>query len=225
MSARLRLLLVLLVLGLCAACQVVDQTGQQERTADTSPAPAPALGSPDEEWPMTLAGMRAFAAPEALEWQDLAILADVTVWLTPEQRWDRVRLTYVAEDADRLFTYRSSPQDLRIERPLLQGLQLPSLPAPAISAIEPFPAETLEPVALAQAAAPALAECGGNGDDAGAVLYATGAPAAWDGAQWTRLPNWRATVVTPTVGVVVDPSTGQAFAPLTCVEPVLLQAG
>ncbi|MGI9017308.1 MAG: hypothetical protein ACR2HR_09445 [Euzebya sp.] len=214
--------LALLVL---AGCQLVDQPG--DTTAGDQPVSGdvqPALGSPEEDWPSTLTALRAFADPEALAWQDQPVLADLAVWLQPDLSWERVRLTYVAADADRILTLRSRPDQLRVDRPVLQGLQLLELPGQAVAEMEPFPVAALEPVDLAAAAAQGLSDCGAGGEPARAVLYATGAPAAWDGTQWTRNPSWRATVVTESAGVVVDPTSGQAFAPLTCVEPVLLSA-
>ncbi len=209
---------------LLGGCQLVDDEAVpvvSEGVEDDGGAP-PALGSPDTDWPSTLGGLLAFARPEALSWQDEPVLADLTVWLDADTSWDRVRLTYVAADADRMLTYRSQPDQLRLERPRLAGLQLPELPAAAVEAIPPLPDDVLEPAALATASAPALADCGSTDEPVQAVLYATGAPAAWDGTSWTRTPSWRATVVTAATGVVVDPRSGQAFAPLTCVEPVLL---
>ncbi|HUG83542.1 MAG TPA: hypothetical protein VMM13_03210 [Euzebya sp.] len=223
MGRRSLAVLAILVLVL-TACQVAEETGpivvedSEAGDADT------ALGSPQQDWPRTLPALRAFAAPEVLSWQDGPVLADVTVWLDEDARWQRVRLTYVAPDAERMLTYRSSPEDLRIERPRLAGLQLPELPGEAVEDIEPFPDDVLEPAALAGAAERALADCGAQGEVVEAVLYATGAPAAWDGTEWSRNPTWRATVVTQSAGVTVDPRTGTAFAPLTCVEPFLADA-
>ncbi|CAN5211439.1 hypothetical protein BH23ACT9_BH23ACT9_11440 [soil metagenome] len=220
-------------LALCAAilllsaCQVGDGEGPLSiQPTDPTVEAAPALGSPERDWPRTLDQLLAFAAPEALTWQDEPVLADLTVWLDIEDpgpvTWARARLTYVAPGAERMLTYRSRPGELRIERPRLAGLQLPELPRAAVEAIPPLPEGVLEPVDLAAASARALADCEAGSSPVEAVLYATGAPAAWDGTQWTRIPTWRATVVTAGVGVSVDPTTGQAFAPLTCVEPFLL---
>jgi hypothetical protein len=212
---------------LLAGCQLAREPGEARPSAEAAVArsegvAAPALGSPDQDWPRTIAGMRALADLEAGTWQDAPVLADLTVWLDPAGAWERVRLTYVAADAERMLTYRSQPDELRVERPRLAGLQLPVLPAAAVEAMAPFPGAALEPADLGAAAAGALEQCG-TGGPARAVLYATGAPAAWDGQVWTRNPTWRATVVAEGGGVVVDPTTGQPFAPLTCVDPVLLQ--
>jgi hypothetical protein len=222
--AALRTLALLALLALLSGCQLVDAPRDAAATAPAADdGREPALGSPVEDWPRTLTALRAVAEPEALAWQDDPVLADLTVWLDEQQRWERVRLTYVAPDAERMLTYRSRPDELRLERPRLAGLQLPVLPAAAVDAIAPFPEAAMEPADLAAAAAAALADCEAAGP-ARAVLYATGAPAAWDGTAWTRNPTWRATVVTGAGGVVVDATTGQAFAPLTCVAPLLLDA-
>lgn len=218
--------LVSVALLLVAGCQLSDpETVTAGPTESQSQAErAPALGSPDEDWPATLDELQAVARPEALNWQEEPVLADVTVWLQPDARWERVRLTYVAAEAERMLTYRAQPDELHLERPRLAGLQLQKLSQQAVDAMQPLPQEALEPVQLATAAGPALAECGSSDEPPRAVLYATGAPAAWDGTQWTNNPTWRATVVTERAGVVVDVTSGQAFAPLTCVEPVLLTA-
>ncbi|MEE8602628.1 hypothetical protein [Euzebya tangerina] len=225
MRADVTRLVVTLLLGLgLVGCQITDPEGQVTIEASddqAGPEEEPALGSPEEEWPRTIPALRAAALPEAQIWQDEPVLADLVVFMT-DGRWDSVRLTYVAPDAERMLVYRSAPDDLRLERPLLEGLQLPSIPALGVELIDPFPEDALEPIDLAAAAAPALADCDAEGEEVRAVLYATGAPATWDGSTWTRLPSWRATVVTESVGVVVDPLNGQAFAPLTCVEPLLL---
>ncbi|WP_370323873.1 hypothetical protein [Euzebya sp.] len=221
---------VALALGL-AGCQLTDPsaTVDPDGAAVTEAADVEVLGRPEDDWPRTIAELRTIARPEAQSWQDDPVLADLTVWLAGEGAadavaWARVRLTYVAADAERMLTYRATPDDLRVERPLLSGLELMPLPAAAVEAMEPFPDDALEPRDLAAASARALADCGADAAEVGAVLYATGAPAAWDGTEWTRTPTWRATVVAPDAGVVVDPSTGQAFAPLTCVDPLLLDA-
>lgn len=222
-----RVLAVLVAAVLLAGCQLAEPVDDQDGDGPTSGEAiddAAARGRPDEEWPRTLDELRAYAAPEANAWQDEPVLADLTVWLDEQEAtaWEQVRLTYVAPDAERMLTFRATPDDLRIERPRLAGLELPVLPAAAVEAIAGFPEDVLEPVDLAAASATALDDCDA-GDDVRAVLYATGAPAAWDGQEWSRTPTWRATVVTPDTGVVVDPTSGQAFAPLTCVDPLLLE--
>ncbi|CAN5705128.1 hypothetical protein BH24ACT15_BH24ACT15_14080 [soil metagenome] len=211
---------------LLGGCQLSDAQTAASDNAVSQPGSdqAPALGSPDEDWPATLDQLQAFADPEAWSWQDQPVLADVTVWLRDDSRWERVRMTYVAADAEHMLTLRSRPDELRLDRPRLAGLQLLALPQVAVDAIQPLPEQAVEPAELAAAAAPALAECGSVDQPPRAVLYATGAPAAWDGNRWTRTPTWRATVVTESTGVVVDVTSGQPFAPLTCVEPVLLTA-
>lgn len=229
MSRRRRVLVTSLaaiaaVVGL-AGCQLSEATGPAVvATSEGSVEDDAALGSPEQDWPRTLPALQAFAAPEALAWQDEPVLADVTVWLDEGARWQRVRLTYVAPDAERMMTIRSQPDELRVERPRLAGLQLPELPRQAVEQMVPLPADVQEPAALGEAAGQALADCGAAGEPVRAVLYATGAPAAWDGSAWSRIPSWRATVVTSSAGVIVDPVTGTAFAPLTCVEPLLLDS-
>jgi hypothetical protein len=210
--------LVLLLTG----CQLSESTGPiRVEPTGAATVGGEVLGNPAEDWPRTLAAAQAVADQEAHAWQDAPVLVDVTVWLDPTGEWEEVRLTYVAGAAERLLTYRSTPEDLRIERPRLAGLQLPELPTAAVAEIPALPADVLEPVDLAAAAERGLADCGADGP-VRAVLYATGAPATWDGTSWTRTPGWQATVFTEAVGVTVDPTSGTPFAPLTCVEPLLL---
>lgn len=214
--------LVALVL-LLSGCQLVDDAEDLQADRPSDGAAADVLGNPDEDFPSTIAELRAGLRPEALTWQDAPVLADVAVWLgSDEVTWERVRMTYVAADSDRMLTYRADPENLRLERPRLAGLQLLELPPAAVEEIQPLPDGTLEPAALAVAAADALRQCDASDLMVRAVLYATGAPAAWDGQEWSSLPAWRATVVTSSDGVSVDPASGRAFAPLTCVEPILL---
>lgn len=237
----------LLMLVLLGGCQLVDPAEQAATgVVDTERGgadPDDLLGNPEDEWPETLVGILALVRPDAFVWQDQPVLADLTVYFEapgiatadppatppPAARapgWERVRLTYVAADADRMLTIRAAEGEaLRIQRPRLAGLSLPELPPEAIEVMRPLPADVLEPRDLAVAARMALADCGADGEPVLAVLYATGAPAGWDptAGRWSPLPTWRATVVTTTVGVSVDPTDGTAFAPLTCVDPVLLE--
>lgn len=207
-----------------AGCQLVDESEDLAPNDPVSNAAEDPLGSPDDDFPTTLRGILAVTAPEALTWQDEPVLTDVTVWLAPSGQWERFRVGYVAAEADRFLTIRADPDRLRLERPLLEGLQLLPLPQEALAELPDLPAEVLEPRALGEATRPALGECGADGP-VRAVLYATGAPAAWDGERWSTVPTWRATVVTADGGVIVDPRDGTPFAPLTCVEPLLLEQG
>lgn len=201
-----------------AACQPVDEVAD-------APAATPAavasdlLGNPDEDFPATLAELRAYGRERALTWQDDPLLSTVTVYLDGAA-WQRVRLTYVAADADRILTVTGDPEGARAERQTLAGLELVPVSAEGVSQLPELPAATLEPAALVEAAAPALEQCGAAGEVA-AVLYANGAPEAWDGEAWTAAPVWRATVLTPQGGVVVRPEDAVAFAPLTCPDPLL----
>lgn len=215
--------MAVLAVLLLSGCQLVDRSADLEPVETTSEGIGAdeLLGNPDEEFPATLAELRAFTAPEALTWQDEPVLVDVTVWLAPDERWERIRVTYVAAEADRMLTLRADPERLRLERPLLEGLQLLPLPEEAVQAIPPLPDEVLEPATLAEAASSALSDCGDPNGVVRKVVYATGAPAAWDGQAWTVAPTWEATVVTSQTGVVVAPSSGRPLAPLRCVEPLL----
>jgi hypothetical protein len=56
----------------------------------------------------------------------------------------------------------------------------------------------------------ALEDCGVG--DLASVLYATGAPAAWDGQTWTERPAWTAMLSGAERAAVVDPRTGEPAA-------------
>lgn len=219
-----RLLTILALVVLAAGCQLVDSAEDLPQGPSQDPVAAEdPLGSPEDDFPSTLAGLRAFAGPEALTWQEEPVLVDMTVWMRPSGAWEQLRATYVAVDADRFLTVRATPERLRVERPRLEGLQLPELPEAAVAGIPSLPEGLLEPVDLGAAAADALAACEAGGEDVVAVVYATGAPAAWDGEAWSTPPEWRATVVTGSTGVAVDPTSGTALDPLTCVEPLVTE--
>lgn len=220
-TSRLAGLCAAVVLLCAPACQFGGPVGGAPSAAPAAPPP---LGSPEEEFPTTLAELRAFGRAQAVTWNDDPLLADATVWLSPSGRWERVRLSYVAAHADRLLTLLGDRESVRVQRPTLAGLGLLPLDETGAAALPPFPEDALEPVSLGEAAQPALADCGTPGT-VRAVVYATGAPGSWDGQEWTLLPTWRATVVTPRGGVSVSPADGTAYAPLTCVEPLVLQAG
>lgn len=206
---------------LLAGCQLVDRPlAEDDPTAEE--APSPQLGRPDDTFPTSLAELLAFGRQEAATWQDDPRLTDLTVWLDERGEWVEVRVGYVAADAERLFTLRAVPNRMVQERPLLAGLELVPLTAAAVEELPPFPDDALAPTDLGLAAEDGLAQCDAAGGPVRAVVYATGAPGAWDGSTWTSVPAWRATVVTAAGGVVVDPRTGSPYAPLTCVEPVVL---
>ncbi len=220
--APLRAVLLGLLLMALTGCELVDEGVEVDPDAsETAVAAEDPLGSPEDDFPSTLAGLVATALPEAQAWQDEPVLVDATVWLDPDGTCTQVRSTWVAAEADRFLTVRATPDRLRVERPLLEGLQLQELSDEAVTAIPALPADVLEPVALGEAAASALADCDAADRTVMAVVYATGAPAAWDGTEWTTVPRWQATVVTSSTGVAVAPTSGQAFAPLTCVMPLL----
>lgn len=216
------------LLGLLAAAAVVVAC----QPVDRLPPPPAAdggvgddvLGNPDEDLPRALPALLARGSHEAEVWQDEPVLVDATVWLDPAGAWERARLTYLAPLGDRLFVLRLDEDGAEHARPSLAGLQLPSVPEEALAEVPELPADALPPEELGPAAADALAACEVSGP-VRAVLYATGAPGAWDGERWTAVPVWRATAVAESGGAVVDPRTGVAYAPLVCVEPLLLQAG
>ncbi|CAN5480092.1 hypothetical protein BH23ACT7_BH23ACT7_18720 [soil metagenome] len=189
--------------------------------SETVPAAAPddPRGRPRTDFPATLAELSRLGGMTAAEWQEDPRLADAAVELAPDGAWASARLTYLAADADRFLTLRMEPGSTSQQRPTLGGLGLTAVGGEALEAVPPLPDDTLEPADLAAAAAPVLERCGASGAVT-TVLYATGAPAIWDGQSWTVDPQWRATVATGSGGAAVDPRTGAAVLDDPCLEPL-----
>ncbi|MDP8969162.1 MAG: hypothetical protein M3N52_01360, partial [Actinomycetota bacterium] len=140
------------------------------------------------------------------------------VGLDERMAWTEARLTYLAAEADRFLTVQLRPTGGVQERPTLATLGLKPVSARGLQQLPPMPTNAREPAALARAARSALIECGVDQPTRG-VLYATGAPASWDGQRWADPPVWTATVTGPKdSGVVVDPVSG-AQASGGCLQP------
>lgn len=197
-----------LVVGL-AACQPVEEiddlgdapdAGVGADDADLRGAPAVAL-------PTTLAEALERAEGEAVQWQAGARLAEVVVAVTEDGKLAEGRLTYLAPDADRILAVGITPEGISRQRPTLATLGLTPIPGAAVEALPPLPEGTREPAELATAAEQAFAGCGVDGRPE-TVLYATGAPLAWnpDTEAWATPLGWTATVTTEGgAGAVLDP--------------------
>ena len=203
MRARLNLCLLL---ALAVGCQ---PSGGPRGAAQTTPAAmaSDAIGAPEQGLPSDLPTLVERGQRIAEEWQDEPVLAEVEVDLDAEHRWTGVRLVYLAGDADRMLQLVGAGSGFTQERPSLASLQVPPVPAAALTELPAFPDDAASPADLA--GVEAAAECGVEG--AATVLYATGAPFAWDGTTWSSPPQWRGIVTAPGAeaeGARVDVVTG-----------------
>ncbi len=181
--------LVLLALG----CQPVEPTdlGDDDAPIGGEAATDP-VGSPDQALPATLDELFTALHSTAAQWQNAPVVSEVLVNLDGDGAWREASVTYLAPDADRFLVVQLSAEGTSQEQPTLEGLELSAVPEPALAEV-PDPDGLLDPSALIDAAEPTLDECG-VGAPPGTVLYASGAPAAWDGERWTEPPQWTATV-------------------------------
>jgi hypothetical protein len=204
---------------LLGACQPVDSgdVPRDELEVAGTPAP-PARGAPagaglPGDIGMLLDGLSTTAA----QWQSGARPVELHVDLADGGTWTAARVLYLAPDADRFLLVTVTPEGTSQERPTLETLALAAVPAAALEQVPALPDALLEPHELAEVAAEPLDDCGFD-DEVSAVLYASGAPASWDGDRWTETPAWSATVTNDDgSGVVVDPVTG-APEPGSCVD-------
>lgn len=208
LASRRALACCVSALLLAAACQPVAPDGEALGSATVSgegeqtPVGAPASGVPD-----TLAALLERAGSSAAEWQAEARPVAVFAGLA-DGVVQRAQVTYLAPDADRFMVITVSPDGASQERPTLGTLALEAVDAPGMEQVPALPEGALDPFPLVAAAADALAACGIGGDP-DAVLYATGAPAAWDGQSWAEQPAWTATIRSGDEGAVqVDPTSG-----------------
>ena len=200
---RARVLLCLL-LALAVGCQ---PSGGPSSAVPTTPAAAAsdAIGAPELGLPSDLTGLVQRGRRIAEEWQDEPVLAEVEIDLDADHRWTGVRLVYLAGDADRMLQLVGAGSGFTQERPSLASLQVPPVPAAALAELPDFPDDAASPADLAEVEA--AVQCGVEG--AATVLYATGAPFAWDGTTWSTPPQWRGIVTAPQAdGARVDVVSG-----------------
>jgi hypothetical protein len=196
-----------------SGCQPVDPLARPGGLPDSTPVEQAPVGAPVEAVPATFEELRARADEVADEWQDEPRLAEVLVELDPEGRFSRGQLVYLAPHADRFLTVTVDRLGVSQAKPTLATLGLTPLTDSALEALPPAPPR-MDPSRLARAVLRELRACGADGRPTG-VLYATGAPVAWDGRRWTSTPAWTATVTTGRGGIQADPVTG---APGECLS-------
>lgn len=173
-------------------------------TPQASGAVEPALGAPVSGLPSSLDELLARAQLVAEEWQDEPVLSEVEIEVDAQGAWRAARVVYLAADADRFLALESSGGGFSQQRPTLSTLQLQPVSADGLAAVPALPDEAAEPAELVQS--PAVEECGVGAPTT--VLYATGAPVAWDGVSWTAQPQWRATLTDGEAAAAVDVATG-----------------
>ena len=199
----MRLVVVLLSVAL-VACQPTIGPLTSDPTEQGSARPR--LGAPDADGvPQSLPELLTLVEPEAVEWQDDPRLVQIEVELADEGTWASTAATYIAAEADRLLELKLTPDGLAEQRLTLSTLQLQPVPDEAVQAVPELPERAQEPADLAGVGD--VSAC--LGARAATVLYATGAPFAWDGEQWTTEPSWSATVrAEEGPAAVVDPVSG-----------------
>lgn len=206
-----------LALVLACGCQPVNGGAAPDPGVTGTPATAPPA-APQRGVPGSLAELLSRADSTAAQWQSGAKPAQIAVDLEAGVPVAST-ITYLAPDADRFLLVRFDADGLSQERPTLDTLALQAVTAAGLEQVPALPEGTLDPGSLLAAASQAGEQCG-LGDDIGVVLYATGAPAAWDGANWVEPPGWTALLSAGQQGAVqVDPATGAATGE-TCVAGV-----
>lgn len=196
--------------ALLAACQPAQDPLRDGAAEQTD-------GEPSDRMPTSLQELASRGSEEAGRWQEDPRLVEMRVELDGEDEpsWTTAQATFVAPDGHRLFVVEWGPQGRDEHRPRLAGLGLSPVPEEALAAVPALPDDIAEPSELAGAAQQALADCDFAGP-ATAVLYASGAPDAWDpaGGGWTQPPAWSATVTNADgAGVTLDPVTGERQQP------------
>lgn len=195
------------------ACQPVDDVGPDPRRTVEQVTQTP-LDAPVRGMPTSLAELVERAEPEARAWQDEPVLAEILVDVEAGGGWRRAQLTYVAANADRLLTVTVTADQVSDELTTLDALQLRPVSARAMRQVPALPVDVLQPAELVTRGREALRACGFRATPTG-VLYATGAPAGWNGRRWAAPPEWTATVTSDRGAAQLDAVTGESRG---CVE-------
>lgn len=211
----MRAAVVLCLLAVLAtACQPFGGPRMAAPTPHTDDATGRPLGAPAVGQASTVEDLTTRGLLVAEEWQDQPVLSEIQVELDATGAWTSARLFYVAADAERMLQLDAAGAGFSQQQPSLGTLNIQPVPAEALDDVPPFPDDALAPGELVNAER--TAECGVTGPVS--VLYASGAPYAWDGTQWSRAPQWRATVTAPNgIGAALEVSTGDAVG--ECLRP------
>lgn len=194
-----------LLLTLAVACQPAGGPPGGVATAPAGGAATDAIGAPQSGLPSDLPALLQRGHDVAKEWQEEPVLSEVQVDVDEAGAWTGVRLVYLAADADRFLQLVDQGGHFSEQRPSLASLEIQSVPAEGLDQLPDFPSDAMTPEELATA--DAARECGVEGP--ATVLYATGAPVAWNGTAWASPPQWRALVTADDgAGVELDISTG-----------------
>ena len=214
MAPRPRSLAAAALVLLAVACQPVDEGELDGQPAPGGEAATDPVGSPQESLPTSLTTLLAQHQSTAAQWQAGAQVAEIVVELDDEHHWRAVSVLYLAPDADRFLLLEVDGDGMRQQRPTLDGLELAPVPGEALEQL-PEPELLLDPTELLDAAEETLDACNVDGGPV-TIVYATGAPAAWDGRTWTEPMQWRATISGEGAGAV-DPTTGEPASAQPCV--------
>lgn len=198
-----------LAVALAASCQPVDDGVPPAGETVGASAPTEVRGSPASRLTEDLGAMLDGLGSTAAQWQAGTRVVEVVVELDGDA-WQRATVTYLAPDADRFLVVDTTPEGTSQQRPTLATLDLPPVPGAALEQVPPWPTDALEPAALVEVSAQAREDCGVG--EVTSVVYASGAPAAWNGEAWTEPPTWTATLSDGASAVIVDPVTGAAPA-------------
>lgn len=201
----------LVLAAMAVACQ---PAGGPAAVSPTQGTDGPRLGAPDVGGvPQTLTDVLREAQPRAQRWQDEPVLAEVTIDVDDGGRWSATEAVFVAGDADRLLTVRASADGVVDQQTTFATLGLTPVPSDAVEEIPPFPDDALDPESLVTAAGDVVRDCLGGRPNT--VVYATGAPFAWDGTRWTERPVWTARLTADDSAAVLDAVTGDGAS---CVD-------
>lgn len=205
-------------LGL-AACQPIDDVDTSFRPRAPASTATPPLGAPERGTPASVPALLDRTDSAALQWQDAPRVAEVRVGIAGRNRWSAAAVTYLAANADRLFTVTvDSAGATSVERTTLATLEVEPVPEAGLAELPAFPQDAKAPSELVDAARPVLAGCGFR-ERVDTVLYASGAPFTWNGEAWSAPPAWRALVLTEDgAGVALDPVTAGALT-TDCTTP------
>ena len=201
---------LLLLLAYATACQPFGGPPGSAGTPTAFDDASEAIGAPEAGLPSDLPALLERGQQTAREWQEEPVLVELEVDVDEAGRWSGVRMVYLAADADRFLQLTDEGGHFSEERPSLASLSIQPVPEEGLRQVPAFPDDAVPPEELASAQG--AIDCGVAGG--ATVLYATGAPVAWDGTTWSTQPEWRVLVTgaddtdAEDVGARLDISSG-----------------